>query len=162
MLPRVLCSHISKGQSHLTVLRVTLISTPQIRHPLFSLPDVSRRTYSTCPHLACLPDRRVYDPIEANPWRTLEIKFPLSDSVVERPYLKEVNGTLKLKKSHACYYQVCGPLLLSETEWVDFFVMCNDDYHLERIRSDSEMLVNNERKLDQFYFEHFLPSLMKS
>ena len=42
------------------------------------------------------------------------------------------------------------------------WTMCNDDYHLERIRSDSEMLVNNERKLDQFYFEHFLPSLMKS
>ena len=76
--------------------------------------------------------------------------------------LKRGEWHTETKKSHACYYQVCRPLLLSETEWVDLFVMCNDDYHLERIRSDSEMPVNNERKLDQFYFEHFLPSLMKS
>ena len=53
----------------------------------------------SCPHLACSPDRRVYDPSEANPWGTLEIKCSLADSVVELPYLKEVNGALKLKKN---------------------------------------------------------------
>ena len=53
----------------------------------------------SCPHLACSPDRRVHDPSEANPWGTLEIKCSLADSVVELPYLKEVNGALKLKKN---------------------------------------------------------------
>ena len=53
----------------------------------------------SCPHLACSPDRRVCDPSEANPWGTLEIKCSLADSVVELPYLKEVNGALKLKKN---------------------------------------------------------------
>ena len=115
----------------------------------------------SCPHLACSPDRRVYDPSEANPWGTLEIKCSLSDSVVELPYLKEVNGALKLKKSHSYYYQVNGPLLLSETTWVDFFVWCKNDYHLERIRSDSEMLTTMKDKLDNFYFEFMVHKLMK-
>ena len=53
----------------------------------------------SCPHLACSPDRGVYDPSEANPWGTLEIKCSLTDSVVELPYLKEVDGALKLKKN---------------------------------------------------------------
>lgn len=107
------------------------------------------------------PYRRVYDPSEANPWGTLEIKCSLSDSVVELPYLKEVNGALKLKKSHSYYYQVNGPLLLSETTWVDFFVWCKNDYHLERIRSDSEMLTTMKDKLDNFYFEFMVHKLMK-
>ena len=75
----------------------------------------------SCPHLACSPDRRVYDPSEANPWDTLEIECSLADYVVELPYLKEVNGALKLKKIHNYYYQVNWPLLLSEITWVDSF-----------------------------------------
>ena len=115
----------------------------------------------SCPHLACSPDRRVYDPSEANPWGTLEIRCSLADSVVELPYLREVNGALKLKKTHTYYYQVNGPLLLSEITWVDFFVFCKNDYHLERIRSDSEMQTAMKEKLDQFYFEFLIQRLMK-
>ena len=115
----------------------------------------------SCPHLACSPDRRVYDPSDANPWGTLEIKCSLSDSVVELPYLNNVNGVLKLKKSHSYYYQVSGPLLRSETDWVDIFVRCKNNYHLERIRTDNEMQRTMKDKLVRFYFEFMLQKLMK-
>ena len=80
----------------------------------------------SCPHLACSPDGRVYDLSEPNPWGTLEIKCSLAESVVELQYLKEVNGALKLKKTRSYYYQVNGPLLLSEITWVDFFVFLQE------------------------------------
>ena len=50
------------------------------------------------PHLAALPDRRVYDPSENNPWGLLEIKCPVKESISDLPYLKYVNGVLNLQK----------------------------------------------------------------
>ena len=37
----------------------------------------------SCPHVACSPDRKGFDPSEANSWGTLEIQCSLADSVVE-------------------------------------------------------------------------------
>ena len=115
----------------------------------------------SCPYLAASPDRRVYDPSENNPWGLLEIKCPVKDSISELSYLKCVNGVYKLKKTHSYYYQVMGQMLLTGCEWVDFYVYCKSDFHLERVRFDADFCSEMKMKLDKFYFEYLLPELLK-
>ncbi|KAM7426763.1 hypothetical protein ABFA07_015311 [Porites harrisoni] len=115
----------------------------------------------SCPHLAASPDRRVYDPSENSPWGLLEIKCPIKDSISQLPYLKCVNGIYKLKKTHSYYYQIMGQMLLTGCEWVDFYVYCKSDFHLERVRFDAEFCATMKMKLDTFYFEYLLPELLK-
>nr|XP_058970809.1 uncharacterized protein LOC131797196 [Pocillopora verrucosa] len=86
----------------------------------------------SCPHLAASPDRRVYDPSENNPWGLLEIKCPITDSISQLKYLKCVNGVYKLRKTHSYYYQIMGQMMLTGCEWVDFYVYCKSDFHLEK------------------------------
>lgn len=115
----------------------------------------------SCPHLAASPDRRVYDPSENNPWGLLEIKCPITDSISQLKYLKCVNGVYKLRKTHSYYYQIMGQMMLTGCEWVDFYVYCKSDFHLERVRFDAEFCSEMKMKLDKFYFEYLLPELLK-
>ena len=115
----------------------------------------------SCPHLAASPDRRVYDPTENNPWGLLEIKCPVKDSISELAYLKCINGVYKLKKTHSYYYQVMGQMLLTGCKWVDFYVYCKSDFHLERVKFDAVFCSEMKMKLDKFYFEYLLPELLK-
>ena len=115
----------------------------------------------SCPHLAASPDRRVYDPSETDPWGLLEIKCPITDSISQLKYLKCVNGVYKLKKTHNYYYQIMGQMMLTGCDWVDFYVYCKNDFHLERVRFDAEFCSNMKMKLDKFYFEYLLPEVLK-
>jgi len=93
----------------------------------------------SCPHLAASLDRRIYDSSESNPWGLLEIKCPVKVSISELPYLKCVNGVYKLKqKTHSYCYQVMGKILWTGCEWIDFYVYCKSDFHLERVRFDAD------------------------
>jgi len=49
---------------------------------------------------------------------------------------------------------------LTGCEWVDFYVYCKSDFHLERVRID-EFCSEMKMKLDKFYFEYLLPELLK-
>ena len=106
------------------------------------------------PHLATSPDRRVYDPSLADPWGLLEIKCPIKDTITEMPYLKCLTGTYKLKKTHNYYHQVMGQILLTGAKWVDFFVWCNLDFHLERITFDPVFSKEMKKKLDLIHYEY--------
>lgn len=116
----------------------------------------------SCPYLATSPDRRVYDPSEADSWRLLEIKCPIKDSITDLNYLKCVNGIYRLKKTHSYYYQVMGQMLLSGAPWADFYVYCKQDYHLEHIEFDNEFCAEMKSKLDHFYFQYLLPHFVKT
>ena len=81
---------------------------------------------------------------------------------MELPYLKEVDGALKLKKSHSYHYQENEPLLLSDSKWVHLSVWCKNDHYLERLRSDNEILRAMKNKLETFYFELIIKKLETS
>ncbi len=113
-------------------------------------------------HIACSPDRRVYDPKENPPWGLLEIKCPMKNSFTEADYLKYNNRTLKyeLNKKHAYYTQVMGQMGITGSKWCDFFVWTDSDYHVERIFFNEEEFKDMKIKLDDFYFTYFLPALV--
>ena len=53
-----------------------------------------------------------------------------------------------------------GQMLLTGCEWVDFYVYCKSDFHLERVRFDADFCSEMKMKLDTFYFEYLLPELL--
>lgn len=116
----------------------------------------------SAPHLGASPDRQVYDSQHPNPFGLLEIKCPSVDTIMDCKYLhvNRQTGNLQLKRSDAYYYQVMGQLGITGSEWCDFFVYARNDYHVERIYFDANMFADMKLKLDQFYFEFFLPQLI--
>ena len=115
------------------------------------------------PHLACSPDRRVYDATEEDPWGLLEIKSSMADNLSELNYLKlhEQNGKYSLKKSHAYYYQVMGCMGLTGSKWEDFYVSCKQEFHFERVYFDADFFSNMLDKLNLCYFSFHLYSFVK-
>ncbi|KAK0134419.1 hypothetical protein N1851_007030 [Merluccius polli] len=67
------------------------------------------------------------------------------------------DGSYRLKEIHAYYYQIIGQLGLTGMPWCDFFVMCAEDYLLQRIHFDVEKWCEMKDKLDMFFFNYFLP-----
>jgi len=114
------------------------------------------------PHLGCSPDRRVYDPTEDPPWGLLEIKCSMAEDLSKLNYLKfnERNGTYSVRKSHAYYYQMMGCIGLTGSKWEDFFVFCQQEFHCERIYFDTELFLNMLDKLNLFYFNFHMYSLV--
>jgi len=131
--------------------------------------DISERQLSTvgfvvnpsaC-YLGASPDRRVFDPDTDDLYGLLEIKCSTRDSIAMCPFLKHDSGTFKLKLSHDYYYQVMGQMGITGATWCDFLVMCQRDFHWERIYYDHEFFTEMKNKLDKFYFDHFLPCLAR-
>ena len=109
----------------------------------------------SCFYLGCSPDRRVFDQDDVNnPWGLLEIKCSKSESVTLIDYLqskRDGSQTMKLKKTHAYYYQVMGQMGLSGSSWCDFFVRTQTDYHCERIEFDEIFCRDMMDKLTLFF-----------
>lgn len=114
----------------------------------------------TAPHLAASPDRKVYDAGAAQPFGLLEIKCPSSESYTDCKYLRQTGTGYSLKTGHAYYYQVMGQMALTGLPWCDFFVMCEKDFHMERIKFDENLWNVMKEKLDVFFFRHFLPAII--
>lgn len=75
----------------------------------------------------------------------VEIKCPycskdkmLSENVENVSCLEIIDNKLRLKKSHAYYYQVQCQIFVCEKEYCDFVMWTNKDYHCERIEPDTE------------------------
>lgn len=112
-------------------------------------------------HLGTSPDRKVIERGEGKSpsYGLLEIKCPSKESFVQCPYLsKQADGSYKLKGSHAYHYQIMGQLGLTGISWCDFFVKCEEDYHLERIHFDVAKWEQMKNKLDVFYFDYYIAS----
>lgn len=54
-----------------------------------------------------------------------------------------------------------GQMALTGLLWCDFFVKCRHDYHKERINFDEEKWEEIKSSLDIFYFNYYLPEILK-
>lgn len=112
------------------------------------------------PHLGTSPDRKVLQNGDDKSYGLLEIKCPEQYSYTGCQYLQKHSGdTYSLKRNHEYFYQITGQMGITGMLWCDFFVKCDNDYHLERIHFDAEMWGEIKTKLDWFFFEYFLPGL---
>lgn len=108
------------------------------------------------PWLGSSPDGIIFDPSVRPHFGLLEVKCPNVPSYVDCPYLKIQNGELKLKRSHAYYWQVQGQILLTGCSWCDFVICAQEDILVERIYTDLQVSKTIREKVDHFYFYHYL------
>ena len=112
-------------------------------------------------HLGCSPDRRVYDPSENSPWGLLEVKCPQVQCFTEATCLRcNSVGTYSLRKTHPYYFQILGQMGITGSPWCDFYLWCHNNFHVERLYFDHEAFHEMLVKLDMFFFEHLLRSIM--
>lgn len=106
------------------------------------------------PHLGTSPDRKVIDRMGS--YGLLEIKCPSKENIKDCPYLmRQTDGSYTLKESHAYYYQIMGQLGLTDMPWCDLFVMCAEDYHLQRIHAEAAKWGAMKIKYS-FFFDYLL------
>lgn len=124
-------------------------------------------------YLAASPDRVVFDPSSADsPHGLLEIKCPSGlynkdftpvDAALEDSdfFCRFVEGNVKLKETHAYYYQVQGQMGVTGLKWCDFFVWAGPGrVSVERIPFDVSLWQDEVLPaLQSFYQAHAAPFL---
>ena len=136
------------------------------------------------PWLGASPDRLVYDPnatpsigglegkcIESaqgmTPMQAYQMKRMPKEGKKKSFCLKTKNGSLQLDENHNYFYQVQGQEGVSGMEWFDFALLTDPHIglnglfvqriHFHKTKWESEWLP----KLTEFYFNHYLPVLLK-
>ncbi|KAK7485561.1 hypothetical protein BaRGS_00023249 [Batillaria attramentaria] len=124
-----------------------------------------------CPELACSPDSIVTDDAE-NALGLVEVKCPfvLSDSKVEDfehvltkkqqhgfCLQRQSNGTMRLKRNHAYYFQVQMQMGVMNLDWCDFFVWTPHSYFVERVSFDRIFWQSLKRSLIEFHHQYLVP-----
>ena len=73
-------------------------------------------------------------------------------------FLKATGSGFQLRKSHKYFEQCMGQLGLTGARWCDFFVLCEENVHCERILFDEDLFRSMKQKLDNFYINFFPPA----
>ena len=118
-----------------------------------------------CFWLAASPDRRVIDTAAQPVFGLLEIKCPeVKDekTLDDLPYLKrDGEHHLILKEKTNYFRQVMMQMAITGASWCDFFVYFDEaTYMLQRINFDSARWSDMQRKIDDFYFAHYLTAIV--
>ena len=124
------------------------------------------------PWLAASPDGIVLDPTQSgdNQNGCLEVKCPilcqksLISDVCRKSSsfcLKEENGEIRLSTTHAYYYQIQTEMHVTRLQWCDFVVWSPiEDTFVQRVYYNKPFMENIIAKVQAFYFEKYLPSII--
>ena len=119
------------------------------------------------PFLGATPDGIVCDS-KNHDIGLLEVKCPFTarDMTVKEAalslknfYVVETNDSLTISKSHNCYYQIQGQLLLSGLEFCDFVLNTTKDMFIERVYRDSGFINQIVDKLFTFQKKYYLSEI---
>ena len=116
------------------------------------------------------PDGKVIDTFENDIFGIVEIKCPekyseynIADiAKVEKNFcLCANNGNITINKQHSYYDQVVMQMALTGTTWCDFVVYSKKGIVIDRVRYDHEHWLILQKKIYDFYFNYYLPSLVE-
>ncbi|XP_031179968.1 uncharacterized protein LOC116067634 isoform X2 [Sander lucioperca] len=116
--------------------------------------------HPNAPWLGALPDGLVYDPKEKPSFGLVHVKCTRFRSFIECGFLFCQDGVLQLKKSHSHYWHIQGEMMVTGMEWCDLLVFSKDDILVQRIYRDSVIINVMKKKLDNFFFQFYLPCLL--
>lgn len=112
------------------------------------------------PWLGALPDGLVYDPNETHSFGLVHVKCIAFRSFSECGFLYNRDGSMQLKRTHSCYWHVQGEMMVTGTEWCDVLVFSREHILVQRIYRDTTVTKAMKKKLDDFFFLYYLPSLL--
>ncbi|XP_029947914.1 uncharacterized protein LOC115388783 [Salarias fasciatus] len=158
----------SSARKLIAKIRKGAVSKPEERMKAVALVDYCKRlgvNWSPCglvvhpnaPWLGAVPDGLVYDPKEAKSYGLVHVK-----SAGDCSFMACQDGLLRLRKGHRHYWDVQGEMLVTGASWCDLLVISSDSIVVQRIYRDDAIIETMKRKLDQFFFFHYLPSLVSS
>ena len=113
------------------------------------------------PHLGASPDGFVS--CSCCGLGVIEIKCPFSirhTDPINAPFLEDNCGSVRLSPKHNYYHQVQGQMLISECLYCDFICWTPVGIHIERISFDDEMASEMVVKLNEFFIDVILPSIL--
>lgn len=113
------------------------------------------------PWLGALPHGLVYDPKEDPRYGLVHVKCRQLRSFMGCGFLAFKYGVLQLKKTNSLYWHVQGEMMITGMSWCDLLVFSKEDILVQRIYRDENIISSMKRKLDNFFFCHYLPRLHK-
>ncbi len=115
--------------------------------------------HPNAPWLGALPDGLVYDPKEKSSFGLVHVKCISFRSFMDCRFLVCRDGVLQLKKTHSYYWHIQGEMMVAGTSWCDLLVFSREDVLVQRIYRDTVIINIMKKKLDNFFFYYYLPSL---
>lgn len=112
------------------------------------------------PWLGALPHGLVYDPKENPGYGLVHVKCIQFRSFIDCGFLVYKYGVLQLKKTNSVYWHIQGEMMVTGMSWCDLLVFSKDDILVQRIYRDESIISIMKKKLDNFFFYHYLPSLV--
>nr|XP_020502535.1 uncharacterized protein LOC109993799 [Labrus bergylta] len=112
------------------------------------------------PWLGSQPDGLVYDPKEKPKFGLVHVKVIQSRSFIDGNFLVCNYGVLQLKKTHSLYWQIQGEMMVAGMSWCDLLAVSNEDILVQRIYRDKAIINIMKKKLNDFFFYYYLPSLL--
>lgn len=117
--------------------------------------------HPSAPWLGAVPDGLVYDPKVAKNFGLVHVQCT-AQSFNDCRFLASQNGRLHLRSGHRHYWHIQGEMLVTGTSWCDLLVISKENILVQRIYRDSDIIDSMKRKLDEFFFFHYLPSIVSS
>ncbi|XP_045885507.1 uncharacterized protein LOC123956974 [Micropterus dolomieu] len=115
--------------------------------------------HPNAPWLGAQPDGLVYDPNENPNFGLVHIKCINSRSFIDCGFLVFKDGVLQLKKNHSYYWHIQAEMMVTGTSWCDLLVFSREDLLVQRIYRDTVFINTMKKKLTDFFFYYYLPSL---
>ena len=115
---------------------------------------------------AATPDGKVADPQETNVFGILEVKCPeeykdfdpKDAAVVVKDFCLTVNNQgIKINQEHSYFDQIQFQMGLTGAPWCDFIVYTLKGMVIDRVYFDRDHFVTLVSRVNEFYFNHFLP-----
>ncbi|XP_040888918.1 uncharacterized protein LOC121178697 isoform X2 [Toxotes jaculatrix] len=116
--------------------------------------------HPNAPWFGVLPDGVVYDPNEKRSFGLVHVKCISSRSFIDCGFLVCREGVLKLKTTHSYYWHIQAEMMVTGTSWCDLFVFSREDILVQRIYRDKAIMKVMKKKLPDFFFHYYLPSLV--
>lgn len=115
--------------------------------------------HPNAPWLGALPDGLVYDPNEKPSFGLVHIKCIMLRRFIDCGFLVCRDGAFQLKKTHPDYWHIQGEMMVAGASWCDLLVVSREALLVQRIYRDEVFIQVMKKKLDEFFFYYYLPSL---
>lgn len=155
------------GIDHEKTALKAYLSVASGNHQNFEVNDSGLVINPAYPHLGASPDGCVK--CTCCGFGVLEIKCPFScadktfqDASKTSSFFLEYlsDGSIRLKKSHAYYYQVQAQILLCKADYCDFIVWSKKDLVVLRIKPDNMFIKDVIKDLTLFFIYCVMPELI--